>query len=410
MKRPDLLARSPLRLSTLYFTLALACLSVAHIDVTAAASHYYARPSISGNPATTATVGQIYTFTPTASAPLNQTLRFSVVNKPAWAQFSSTTGKLSGTPAATNVGTFSKIVIWAYDRFGVAALPAFSITVAKAVSSTAAPPVISGSPATTVTAGAAYSFRPTASDPGGKALSFSIQNKPSWVAFSIATGALTGTPTTAQEGTYSNIVITASDGTASAALPAFNISVLAPSGPSISGTPATSVTAGSTYSFTPTTGNPGGRTLTFSVQNKPAWAAFNTATGMLSGTPVAANVGSYSGIVLSVSDGTSSAALPAFAIAVNAASTGTTTGSATLSWTAPTQNIDGTPLTNLAGYHIYYGTSAGSLSKVVTIASPTATSYTIGNLTSATWYFGVTAYSSTGEESAVSNVGSKTIP
>ena len=215
-----------------------------------------------------------------------------------------------------------------------------------------------------MTAGSAYSFVPTASDPSGKALSFSVQNKPAWGAFSISTGALTGTPTTAQEGTYGNIIISASDGTSSAALPAFNISVTAPASPQISGTPPASVIAGSAYSFTPSTQDPSGGSLTFSVQNKPSWAAFSTANGMLSGTPTSANVGSYSGIIISVSDGTSSAALPAFSIAVQAASGGTGTGSATLSWTAPALNSDGSQLTDLAGYHIYYGTSPSSLSNM----------------------------------------------
>ena len=391
--------------------LAFAALTFAHIDASAAATKTFLSPSISGSPPTTATAGQAYSFTPTASAPRRLTIRFSITNRPGWAAFNTTTGQLSGTPTASDVETFSGIVISASDRYGSTALPAFNITVSSGTSTTSPPPVISGSPPGSVTAGSAYSFVPTASDPSGKALSFSIQNKPSWASFSIATGAVTGTPTTAQEGTYSNIVITASDGTASASLKAFSISVVAPvAGPSISGTPATSVTAGSAYSFTPTTQNPNGGTLTYSVQNKPAWASFNTNTGLLSGTPLAVNVGSYSGIVISVSDGTSSAALPAFAITVNAAAGGTTTGSATISWTAPTQNVDGTPLTDLAGYRIYYGTSAASLSNSVTIASSTATSYTIGNLSSATWYFAVSSYASTGQESALSNIGSKTIP
>jgi hypothetical protein len=260
-----------------------------------------------------------------------------------------------------------------------------------------------------VTAGSAYSFVPTASDPSGKALSFSVQNKPAWAAFSISTGALTGTPTTAQEGMYGNIIITASDGTSSAALPAFNISVTAPAGPKISGTPPATVTAGSAYTFTPITQDPSGGTPTFSVQNKPSWATFSATNGMLTGTPTAANVGPYAGIVISVSDGTSSAALPAFSITVQAAAGGTPTGSATLSWTAPDLNSDGSPLTNLAGYHIYYGTSPSSLSSMAAVAGAGATSVTIGNLSSTTWYFAIKSYTTSGVESVMSNVGSATI-
>jgi hypothetical protein len=86
-------------------------------------------------------------------------------------------------------------------------------------------PVISGLPATSVNAGAAYSFRPTASDANGDALTFSVANRPAWATFSTSTGQLSGTPTAAQAGAYSNIVISVTDGRASASLPAFSIAV-----------------------------------------------------------------------------------------------------------------------------------------------------------------------------------------
>jgi hypothetical protein len=89
---------------------------------------------------------------------------------------------------------------------------------------------------------------------------------------------------------------------------------------------------------------------------------------------------------------------------------GGSTGSATLSWTAPTQNTDQTPLTNLAGYTIYYGLSPTALTQTIQLADPNATSYVVANLGAATYYFAVAAYSSLGYESANSAVVSKTIP
>jgi hypothetical protein len=85
--------------------------------------------------------------------------------------------------------------------------------------------VISGSPLLSINVGSAYSFTPTASDPDGNTLTFSITNKPSWATFSTTTGALTGTPTAA--GVATGVVITVSDGTATASLPAFNVTVSA---------------------------------------------------------------------------------------------------------------------------------------------------------------------------------------
>jgi Putative Ig domain len=175
--------------------------------------------------------------------------------------------------------------------------------------------------------------------------------------------------------------------------------------PTISGTPATTANAGTAYSFTPTAADPNHNTLTFSVQNLPGWAAFNTQTGTLSGTPAASDAGTDANITIAVSDGTSSAQLAPFSITV----TQSADGSATLTWIAPTQNTDGSALTNLAGYHIYYGQSAGNLNQSVQVANPGLTTYVVSGLGSGTWYFTINDYTSAGTESAVSNVVSKTI-
>lgn len=362
-------------------------------------------PTISGSPATSVQATRAYSFTPSASDADNDRLTYSIVNRPTWASFSTSTGRLSGTPSSSQVGTYANILITVSDGRATASLPAFSINVQAAPNRS---PTISGSPATSVNAGGTYSFRPTASDPDDDTLGFTIQNRPSWATFDTATGRLSGQPTSSHVGTTSNIVITVSDGRATASLPAFSIRVneAANRAPTISGSPATSVTAGSAYSFTPTASDPDQDTLTYSIQNRPSWATFNTSTGRLSGTPTASNAGTYSNIVISVSDGTTTASLPAFSIRVNAPST----GSATLSWQAPTENSDGTPLTNLAGYRVTYGTSPSALTTVVNITNPGLTTHTITGLSSGTWYFAVKAYTTSGVESDLSNVASKTIP
>ncbi|MGH8137873.1 MAG: putative Ig domain-containing protein [Steroidobacteraceae bacterium] len=178
-----------------------------------------------------------------------------------------------------------------------------------------------------------------------------------------------------------------------------------PVAPTISGTPVSSVNSGTKYTFTPSAKDPSGKSLTFNVQNKPAWASFDAASGTLSGTPDAASVGNYGNIVISVSNGAASASLPTFSITVSEVAN----GSATVSWVIPTQNVDGSPVTNLAGFHVYYGTAADSMTQMAQIANAGVATYVISNLSPATWYFGVKAYTSTGAESAISNVASKTI-
>jgi len=269
---------------------------------------------------------------------------------------------------------------------------------------------ISGSPATSVTVGQSYAFTPTAADSLGRSLVFAISNRPAWASFSTSSGQLSGTPGTGAAGTYANIVIAVSDGYKSATLPAFSIQVLAsqPTAsqppPTISGTPPTTDVAGSPYSFRPSASGPSGMALSFSVQNKPVWANFSIVSGLLSGTPTTAQTGTYGNIVISVSDGQASSALPAFGITVTAPVA--TTGSATVSLTPPTQNSDGSPLMNLAGMRVYYGTSPSSLNQKIQLAGTAPMTYTISNLASGTWYFGATAYTTSGAEGAMSALAS----
>jgi fibronectin type III domain protein len=176
----------------------------------------------------------------------------------------------------------------------------------------------------------------------------------------------------------------------------------------LTGTPATSVTAGQSYMFQPTVSQ-GGGVVTFSIQGQPNWATFSAKTGELTGTPAPVNEGKTGLITITASNGSTSSSIGPFTIAVNAPSAPPATGSATLSWTEPTENTDGTPITGLAGYHIYYGTSQGAMSTTITVASPTETSYVVTGLAPGTYYFTVVAYNTAGVDSPQSNVGSKTI-
>jgi hypothetical protein len=366
-------------------------------------------PRIGGTPKTTAVVGTQYAFYPWSSDTDGDTLHFTILNRPSWASFSYSTGSLRGTP--TGSGTWSNIQIYVTDGTYKVALPAFSITATS--SSTNRAPTISGAPPTSVAVGGTYSFRPTAADADGNSLGFSVTGKPSWLGFNTSTGQLWGQPTSANVGTSGSIVISVSDGKVTAKLPAFTIAVKSStssttnSAPKISGTPTTSVKAGVAYSFTPTASDANGDALTFSISNKPAWAAFSTTTGRLSGTPTSSQVGTYSSIQIKVSDGKTSVSLPTFSITVGAV--GTATGRATLQWTPPTRNTNGTALTNLAGFRIYYGTSSSAMTQTISITNASVSTYIVEDLSPATYYFAVKAVNSAGAESSLSNIASKRI-
>lgn len=85
----------------------------------------------------------------------------------------------------------------------------------------------------------------------------------------------------------------------------------------------------------------------------------------------------------------------------------TNAGEATLSWTAPTTNVDGTPLTDLGGYKTYWGTASRNYSNNKDVGN--VTTYKITGLSEGKWYFAVTAYDSSGNESAYSNEPTKVI-
>src|SRR5690606_151118 len=82
--------------------------------------------------------------------------------------------------------------------------------------------------------------------------------------------------------------------------------------PVIGGAPAASVSEGAAYSFTPAASDPDGDALIFGIDGRPEWLTFDTGTGRLAGTPTAANVGVYRGLVVWVSDGDAQTLLPPF--------------------------------------------------------------------------------------------------
>jgi len=140
-------------------------------------------------------------------------------------------------------------------------------------------------------------------------------------------------------------------------------------------------------------------------------AVVSTATAVASNT---SGTASSSGSATGTGAGTANTTSGTGTVASNTQATPpvkttTTSGVATLDWLPPTQNSDGSVLTNLAGYTVYYGTSPSNLSQSVKVTNPGLTAYSVTNLTSGTWYFAVTSYSADGIESARTSTVSTTI-
>ena len=85
------------------------------------------------------------------------------------------------------------------------------------------------------------------------------------------------------------------------------------------------------------------------------------------------------------------------------------TGKVTLNWARPTSNEDGSALTDLAGYKVYYGRAPYELKKNVNVHGGKVTSVEIQELAHGSWYFAIASYNSAGVESSKSGVVTTTI-
>jgi hypothetical protein len=176
--------------------------------------------------------------------------------------------------------------------------------------------------------------------------------------------------------------------------------------PTIAGTAQANATAGQSYSFKPTAADADKDTVSFTIANKPVWAAFSASTGALTGTPAAADAGTYPGIEIAATDGKAVTALPAFAITV---ATAVATNGVSVAWTPPTQNADGSTLTDLSGYKIHYGAVSGDYTGSVSVNSAGITRYELDTLPKGKSYIAMTAVNAAGAESDFSKEVSVTV-
>jgi Putative Ig domain len=183
--------------------------------------------------------------------------------------------------------------------------------------------------------------------------------------------------------------------------------VTADPAPQISGVAAPAAKVGQAYSFQPSAKDSRNAALTYSISGAPKWTTFSATTGRLSGTPTTADVGVDPNIIVQVSNGKSSAALAAFTITV--AAVGSSAGSASLSWVAPTLNTDGSALADLGGYVIHYGTVSKIYTTSITVSNPGLTRYVVEDLPAGTYYFSMTATATDGAQSSPSAEASTTI-
>lgn len=293
-------------------------------------------PGIYGRPATITIAGQSYLFRPSISDPdTGDVHEFSVSGLPSWASFDLATGEMSGTPLLADVGDYGPIIVSVSDSDSdPVSLAPFTITVLNDLQVTLRGPTV-------VAQGAPVIYTPALTGTvAGRVLTYHAENLPAWLTLNAQTGEVTGTPVNGNVDTgfkdfdsltlatpeNNTILIGVNDGVVSAvAKPIVVVVTNTNDPPVIGGSPASLVSEGTLYAFTPTIGDPDddlhfppyADEHVFSVSGVPAWADFDPATGTLSGFPDDADVGAHRGVVISVSDREGAAvSLPVFDLTV----------------------------------------------------------------------------------------------
>jgi len=165
------------------------------------------------------------------------------------------------------------------------------------------------------------------------------------------------------------------------------------------------VRVGSLFELQPAATDADGDALTFSAENLPPWASFDSSNGRISGTPGADDVGAYESITIAVADAAHSTVTSPFTITVN----GTGAAVATLTWEKPLARVDGSPLDDLAGYRIVYGREANDLDHSVFVEGADQCSYEFDSLSSGVWYFAIIGVSASGLEGPPTTPAMKSI-
>jgi hypothetical protein len=150
---------------------------------------------------------------------------------------------------------------------------------------------------------------------------------------------------------------------------------------------------------------------TVSAQGTSADGGTSAGGGTSTGGSTSAGTGTSAGRGTSTSGGTAGSGKTAGTGSSSTSGTSPTVhaDSVTINWTPPTENTNGTPLTNLAGYNIHYGTSSGSLSRKIAVSNPGIAIYVVSDLSPGKYYFAVAAVNSAGTESPLSAQVSATV-
>lgn len=226
---------------------------------------------------------------------------WSATGLPAGLTINASTGVISGTPTASCACT---VTVTVSDAFNTTATRSYPLSVNAAVAITGPASLPSW------TAGTAYSAVTVVTSGGTSPLSFSATGLPPGLTIGSTSGSITGTPTA--PGTYSSIVVTASDSVGATTSRSYSMTVN--SALTIAG-PASLPNGqqGTVYPGATLTGSGGTGAVTWSQSGLPAGLGLNAGTGAISGTPTA--VGTFT-VTVTATDSVGATATRSFSITV----------------------------------------------------------------------------------------------
>lgn len=262
-----------------------------------------------------ATEDSNFTLDINASDEEGDSITYMARDLPTWASIDSQTGLISGTPTNDHVGLSSTIWVFAQDSHGDESNISFQINVIN----TNDAPVFKVTKLADATEDELYQYQVDVEDldPDDR-LEFRASNLPSWCDIKPANGEIVGIPTNDDVGIVRDINITVSDGNVTVSK-LLDLEVINTNdAPTILGKPTRDfVPATVDFKFRPVAQDVDlNATLSFSLSNHPEWMSIDTQTGALLGQPDVEDIGIYTGIVVTVTDGYESVDLDEFNISV----------------------------------------------------------------------------------------------
>jgi YD repeat-containing protein len=247
------------------------------------------KPLITSQPTAEASSGRSYQYQVRALDGDGDPISYSLETAPTGMTLSATTGLLTWTPTAGQVGTQS-VTLTASDGKGGIDTQTFALNVLPSGQNRA--PVITSTPRTSTRLGNTYFYSIEATDPDGDALTYSLETAPTGM--TLVSGIIAWNPTPGQFGN-NLVVLRVSDGQF-AVTQSFTINVsdrAVNRAPSITSTPNTVTNLDQEYQYNLTGTDPDGDYLLWSLDKAPVGMVIDPQTGSLRFSPSADQIGEH---------------------------------------------------------------------------------------------------------------------